>query len=73
MLIKKELQNDKTITYKIKFIDIFRFMSGSLSSLVDNLSERLHNDKCTDCTSYLEYISIKDELLIFDCLKCNHE
>ena len=37
--IKKELKNGKVITYKIKFIDSFIFMSSSLSSLVDNLSE----------------------------------
>ena len=37
--IKKELDNGKTITYKIKFIDSFRFMSSSISTLVDNLSE----------------------------------
>ena len=37
--IKRELDNSKTITYKLKFIDSFRFMSTSLSSLVDNLSE----------------------------------
>ena len=37
--IKKELDNSKTITYKLKFIDSFRFMSTSLSSLVDKLSE----------------------------------
>ena len=37
--IKKELDNSKTITYKLKFIDSFRFMSNSLSSLVDNLPE----------------------------------
>ena len=36
---KKELDNDKTVIYKPKFIDSFRFMSASLSSLVDNLSE----------------------------------
>ena len=40
--ITKELDNGKTITYKIKFVDSFRFMSGSLSSLVDNLSEGLY-------------------------------
>ena len=37
--IKKDLDNGKTITYKLKFIDSYRFMRGSLSSLVDNLSE----------------------------------
>ena len=37
--LSKELDNGKTITYKLKFIDSFRFMSTSLSSLVDNLSE----------------------------------
>ena len=34
--IKKELGNSKTITYKIKFTDSFRFISSSLSRLVDN-------------------------------------
>ena len=34
------------ISYKIKFIDSCRFMSASLSNLVSNLSEGLHNDKC---------------------------
>ena len=57
VLIKKELDNGKTIMYKIKFIDSLRFMSSSLSSLVDNLSEVLHNYKCTNCKSCLDYIS----------------
>ena len=39
--ISKELDNGKTITYKLKFIDSFRFMSTSLSSLLDNLSINL--------------------------------
>ena len=51
MQIKKEIENGKTITYKINFIDSFRYMSSLLSSLVDNLSEGLHNDKCTYCKS----------------------
>ena len=43
--IKKVLDNDndnykdKTVTYKLKFIDSYRFMQDSLSNLVDNLSE----------------------------------
>ena len=32
------------ITYKIKFVDSYRFMLTSLSKLVDNLSEGLHNN-----------------------------
>ena len=34
--IKKEHDNGKTITYKIKFIDSCRFMPTKLSDLVDN-------------------------------------
>ena len=34
--IKKESNEDETIIYIIKFIDSFRFMSTSLSTLVDN-------------------------------------
>ena len=52
--IKKEIKNrNKTIeiTYKIKFIDGYRFMSTSLSKLADNLSEGLHNNRCVDCKS----------------------
>ena len=36
--IKKEHDNDKAIIYKLKFIDSYRFMQASLSSLADNLS-----------------------------------
>ena len=47
--IKKKIENkDIEITYKIKFIDSFRFMATSLSKLVDNLTEDIHGDKCVD-------------------------
>ena len=68
--IKKELDNSKSITYKIKFIDSFRFTSSSLSNLVDNLSEGLHCDKCTDCESCLDCIMFKDDRLIFRFFEC---
>ena len=58
------------ISYKIKLIDSFRYMSTSLSNLVSNLSERLHNDRCIDCKSCLDYMSIKDNQLIFRCSSC---
>ena len=76
--IKKEIikidkdGNDKImkISYKIKFIDSFRFKSSSLSSLVDNLYEGLHSDKCTDFKSCLDYMITKDDQLIFSCFEC---
>ena len=45
-------------------------MPTSLSKLVNNLSEGLHNDRCIDCKSCLDYIATKDEQLIFRCLRC---
>ena len=65
--------NNKTVSipYKLKFIDSFGFMSTSLSSLVDNFSDGLPSNKCTDCESNLDYIKLKNNQLIFKCLKCN--
>ena len=45
-------------------------MSSSLSDLAGNLSEKLHNNKCTDCKFYLDYMSTKDDQLIFRCFEC---
>ena len=73
--IKKKIENKNLeITYKIKFIDSFRFISSSLSKLVDNLSEGIHNNKCADCKSNLDYIKItaerKNEKLFLECYNC---
>ena len=68
--IKKELDNGKTFTYKLQFIDSFRFMSSKLSDLVDNLSEKIYWDNCTDCKSRLDYMTTKDNQLIFGCFDC---
>ena len=45
-------------------------MSISLSNLVDNLSEGLHNDRCIDCKSCQDYVTTKDEQLIFRYFEC---
>ena len=45
-------------------------MPSSLSSLVDNLSEGLHSDECTNFKSCLDYMMFKDDQLIFKCFKC---
>ena len=46
--VKKEHDNNKAITYKIKFVDTCRFMPSKLSNLVDNLSE-YNNKDCKTC------------------------
>ena len=40
----------KIITYKIRFIYSFRFMSTSLSELVDNMSGNFISTECKSCT-----------------------
>ena len=80
--IKKKIENkDPEITYKITFIDSYRFMSSSLSKFVDNLSEEIHNNKCLDCNSCLDYVRIttakpsslerKNEKLLLKCFNCD--
>ena len=48
--IKKKCDDSKTITYKLRFIDSFRFMSTSLSELVDNMSGNFNSIECKSCT-----------------------
>ena len=62
-------------------LDSYRFMSSSLSKLVDNLSEGIHNNKCVDCKSNLDYVRItaakpsslerKNEKLLLKCFNCD--
>ena len=56
-------------------------MSSSLSKLVDNLSEGIHNNKCVDCKSNLDYVWIttakpsslkrENEKLLLKCFNCD--
>ena len=45
-------------------------MSSLLSNVVDNLSEGLDSDKCTDCKPCLDYMMFKDYQLIYSCFEC---
>ena len=45
-------------------------MPSSLSNLVDYLSEGLHNDRCIDCESCLDYMTTTDKQITFRCFKC---
>ena len=65
--LKKKIENKNN---KVKFIDSYRFMPSSLSKLIDNLSEGLHNNKCANCESCLDYIKTKNEKLILTCFNC---
>ena len=62
-----------TISYKIKFIDSARFLASSLSNLVDNFAEVIHKIKCQDCDCFLEYESVKDNLIKYKCLSSSKD
>ena len=69
-------KSDKLITYKLKFIDSYRFMQSSLSNLKDNLSE-IKNKDCKRCMegnkikSECQYIKHNESQLIDKCKKCD--
>ena len=77
--IKKELTSGKTVIYKLKFIDSFRFVSASLSELVDNTSGIFKSEECKSCigkmkiNSECSFVGLKIYRLIYKCKKCRKE
>ena len=76
MPLKKENDNDndKQIKYKLKSIDSYRFMSTSLSNLVDNLSG-VYDKECKKCWEEkvrlnCEFIGYKNGRLNCKCKEC---
>ena len=73
MPLKKE--NYEKITYKLKFIDSYRFMSTSLSNLVDNLSG-VYDKECKKCMERkknrlnCEFAGFKNGRLNYKCKEC---
>ena len=57
--IKKKCDDSKTITYKLRFIDSFRFMPTVLSELFDNMSGNFNSIKYKSCTENNRYEKCK--------------
>ena len=75
-MIKIDKDGDEsviTMPCKLKFIDSKRFMANSLSNVADKLAEGIHKIKCKDCDCFLEYESVKDNLMKYKCLSCNKD
>ena len=77
--IKKKYDDGKTITYKLRFIDSFRFMSTSLSELVDNTSGIFNSIECKSCIEKIKinseccFVGLKNNRLIYKCKECKEE
>ena len=75
--LKKEIKDGRFITFKLKFIDSFRFMNRSLSDLVDNLSE-INKQECIKCKERknesidCKHIGYADNRLIYRCVECKN-
>ena len=77
--IKKKCDNGRTITRKLRFIHSFRFMSASISELLDNMSGIFNNIDCKSCMENIKinleccFIVLKNNRLIYRCKKCKKE
>ena len=77
--IKKKCDDGKTITYKLRFIDSFRFMSTSLSELVDNTSGIFNSIECKSCIEKIKinseccFVGLRNDTLIYKCKECKEE
>ena len=77
--IKKKCDDGKTITYKLRFIDSFRFMPTSLSELVDNTSGIFNSIECKSCIEKIKinseccFVGLKNNRLIYRCKECKEE
>ena len=61
--LKKQIIDDKYVTYNLKFIDSKQFMNDSLSNLVDNLSG-LYECKCLNKKDQDIKIKYKEQKMV---------
>ena len=75
----RKCDGGKTITRKLRFIDSFRFMSTSLSELVDNMSGIFHSIECKSCIEEIKinseccFVGLKNNRLIYKCKERKQE
>ena len=76
----------KNISYRLQFLGSAKFVASSLSNLVSNLAEGIHDIKCKYrhdnkkcetcgikykyCECCLEYTNVKEALIEYKCLCC---
>ena len=71
--IKKECDNNETVTYKLKFIDSFRFTPDSLSNRADNTSGIFNITECNSCIEKTKinsdccFVGLKNNRVIYKC------
>ena len=69
----------KKTAYKLRFIDSFRFMSTSLSELVDNMYGIFNSIECKSCIEKIKinseccFVGLKNNRLIYKCKECKEE
>ena len=69
----------KTITYKLKFIDSYRFMQNSLWEFVDYSSETFNSKECKSCVERIKinsecsYVGLKNNKSICKFKECKKE
>ena len=77
--IQKKCEGGKTIAHKLRFVDSFRFMSASLSDLVDNMSGIFNSIECKSCMEKIKinseccFVGLKNNILIYRCRECKKE
>ena len=71
--IKKQINDGKTIARKLSFIDSFRFISASLSDVVDKMYGIFNSIECKPCMEKIKinlecwFVELKNNRLIYRC------
>ena len=77
--IKKKHDDGKIITHKLRYIYSFRFMSASLSNLLDDMSGIFNSTECQSCMERekinleCKFVGLKSNVLIYRCKECKKE